>query len=188
MTRADDRLPATDTEAATAAAAASSGRATSGGARTPAAAAALGSLSDLPVAGLTRRRIALALGALISAWVIVLFAHQVGQASEASARAEVMRTSNVALEANVAALQQELDLIQRQAYIEQQARQYRLGSPREVPFTLADGAPTLPSDAPGSAGARLGAVVEHPSPIESWLRLLFGPGGDPSNAASARGG
>ena len=87
-------------------------------------------LSDLPVAGLTRRRIALVLGALVSAWVIVLFAHQVGQASEASARAQAMRTANTAAQANVAALEDELTLIRRQAYIEQQARQYRLGSPR----------------------------------------------------------
>ena len=55
---------------------------------TPAAAAAIGSLSDLPVAGLTRRRIALLIGALVAAWVIVLFARQVGEASEATARAE----------------------------------------------------------------------------------------------------
>ena len=37
---------------------------------TPAAVAALGSLSDLPVAGLTRRRIALLIGALVAAWVM----------------------------------------------------------------------------------------------------------------------
>lgn len=182
MSRSADRPVNPDPEAADATAQGSGDRGAAGAARTPAATAALGSLSDLPVAGLTRRRIALALGALISAWVIVLFAHQVGQASEASARAEAMRASNVALEANVAALQDELTLIQRQAYIEQQARQYRLGLPREVPFALADNAPPLPTDAPGSAGARLGAVVDRPSPLESWLRLLFGPGGDPSNA------
>ena len=46
---------------------------------TPAALAALGSLSDLPVAGLTRRRIALLIAALVAAWVIVLFARQVGR-------------------------------------------------------------------------------------------------------------
>jgi cell division protein FtsB len=188
MTRPDDHHAAPETDAASPTAGAASDRPTTGDARTSAAAAALGSLSDLPVAGLTRRRIALALGALVAAWVIVLFAHQVGEASDASARAEAMRASNVALEANVGALQQELDLIQRQSYIEQQARQYRLGSPREVPFALADGAPALPADAPGSAGVRLGAVVDRPSPLDSWLRLLFGPGGDPSNASSPPGG
>ena len=146
------------------------------------------SLADLPVAGLTRRRIALLLGALVAAWVILLFAHQVGQASEASAKADAMRTSNAQLESNVEALQSELALIQRQDYVEQQARSYRLGTAHEVPFTLADNAPPLPADAPGSAGVRLGASTDKPSPLQQWLKLLFGPGGDPSNPASHAGG
>ena len=54
------------------------------------------------------------------------------------------------------ALENELALIQRQAYIEQAARQFRLGTPSEVPFALADDAPALAPDAPGSATARLG--------------------------------
>jgi hypothetical protein len=144
-------------------------------------------LADLPVAGLTRRRIALVIGALVSAWVIVLFAHQVGSASEASARAQAMRTANATAQTNVAALQAELDLIGRQAYIGQQARSYRLGTSREIPFSLADDAPPLPADAPGSAGVRLGSTVEHATPIESWIRLLFGPGGDPADASGAGG-
>jgi cell division protein FtsB len=145
-------------------------------------------LADLPVAGLTRRRIALAIGALVSAWVIVLFAHQVGSASEASAHAQAMRAANTAAQANVAALQAELDLIGRTAYITQQARMYRLGTDREIPFTLADNAPALPADAPGSAGVRLGATVVRPTPLESWIRLLFGRGGDPADATGAGGG
>ena len=144
-------------------------------------------LGDLPVAGLTRRRIALLLGALVAAWVILLFAHQVGQASEASARAQAMRESNASLQANVTALQSELALIQRQAYVTQQARAYRLGSAHEIPFAIADNAPALPADAPGSAGVRLGAVSQKSSPLEQWIRLLFGPGGDPSTPAGSSG-
>lgn len=145
---------------------------------TPAAAAALGSLADLPVAGLTRRRIALVLGALVVAWVIVLFARQVSEASAASARAEVLRQSNVELASAVDALKRELELIQRQAYITQQARGYRLGGGREIAFTLEDHAPALPADAPGSASVKLGAVpVDRRTPLESWLQLLFGPAG-----------
>src|SRR4051812_26200075 len=71
---------------------------------TPTAAASVASLADLPVAGLTRRRIALLIGALVAAWVVVLFARQVGEASEATARAENMRIQNARLEADVAAL------------------------------------------------------------------------------------
>jgi cell division protein FtsB len=151
--------------------------------------AGLGSLADLPVAGLTRRRIALLLGSLVAAWMILLFARQVGEASAATSRADGMRAANVALQDEVAALEDELTLIQRQAYIGQQAREYRLGEPREIPFVLADDAPPLPSDAPGTAAVRLGAVIDRPSPAASWIRLLFGPGGDPADVAgSAPGG
>lgn len=155
---------------------------------TPAAAAALGSLSDLPVAGLTRRRIALLIGSLVAAWVIVLFARQVGDASEATARADGMRAANVSLTAEVGALQDELALIGRQAYIEQQARVYRLGTPREIPFVLADDAAPLAADAPGTAAVRLGAVVDRTTPLESWLQLLFGPGADPAGVAGSSPG
>ncbi|MFN8630291.1 MAG: septum formation initiator family protein [Chloroflexota bacterium] len=175
MPRNDDRdTAATDTAEA------------SGGAPSARAGSSV-SLSDLPVAGLTRRRIGILMGALIGAWVILLFAHQVGQASEASAKADAMRSANAELQANVEALQSELALIQRQDYVEQQARAYRLGGAHEIPFALADNAPPLPADAPGSALVRLGAASEQPSPIEQWIRLLFGPGGDPSDPASRSG-
>lgn len=148
---------------------------------TPAAAGALGSLADLPVAGLTRRRIAILIASLVAAWVIVLFARQVSEASEATARADAMRIANVQLAAEVSALESELALIQKQAYIALAARQYRLGDPKEIPVTLADDAPALPPDAPGSALVRLGTKTEQPSPLESWGRLLFGdPKGDPA--------
>ena len=152
---------------------------------TPAAIAALGSLSDLPVAGLTRRRIALLLAAVVAAWVIVLFARQVGEASDASTRAAEMRLANARLAADVMALERELELIQRQAYIEQQTREYRLGESREIPFILAQDAPPLGEDAPGAAGSRLGADAVAPTPLDGWLRLLFGPPNDPARPAGS---
>jgi len=144
----------------------------------PTAATALASLSDLPVAGLTRRRIAGLLGALVVAWVLILFARQVGEASEAASRADAMRVHNATLAADVTALEHELELIQRQPYIAQAARGYRLGKPAEIPFTLAEDAPPLPSDAPGSASTRLGTATDHERPVDAWARLLFGPPGD----------
>jgi cell division protein FtsB len=146
----------------------------------PAAPTTLATLADLPVAGLTRRRIALLIGALVAAWVIVLFARQVSEASEASTLADEMRVQNEVLAANVTALEDELALIQRQAYIEQQAREYRLGAPRERPFILAADAPPLASDAPGTAATRLGANLDDATPLESWFDLLFGESVDPS--------
>jgi hypothetical protein len=98
-----------------------------------------------------------------------------------------MRTTNAGLQTDVTALQAELALIQRQVYVEQQARSYRLGTAHEIPFTLADNAPSLAPDAPGSAGVRLGATSEKPSPLQQWIKLLFGPGGDPSNPAGSSG-
>jgi len=145
--------------------------------QTPVAAAALGSLSDLPVAGLTRRRIGLLVGAVVAAWVIVLFARQVSEAAEASQAADVMRASNAVLQANVNALAREKYLIQREAYVDQQAREYRLGTTREIPFILADNAPALGPNAPGSASVKLGARPTASTPLESWLRVLFGPDG-----------
>ena len=145
------------------------------------------SLADLPVAGLTRRRIALLLGAMVAAWVIVLFAHQVGQAGEATARVEAMQQANAERKATVAALEGELRLVGQSAYVAQQARQYRLGGANEIPFSLAADAQALASDAPGSVGMKLGRSAERSNPMESWLRLLFGPGGDPSDAGGAGG-
>ena len=154
---------------------------TPAGQLSPAAAGALGSLADLPVAGLTRRRVAILIGALVAAWVIVLFARQVGEASEAMDRANSMQVATGQLEREVEGLESELALIQKQAYIEQAARQYRLGTAAEIPFALADDAPPLAADAPGSATVRLGSDPDTPTPLESWARLLFG---DPKDGRS----
>ncbi len=144
-------------------------------------------LADLPVAGLTRRRIGLVLTAVVASWVLLLFAHQVGQAGEAASRVEALQAANAARQATVAALEGELALVGQRAYVAQQARQYRLGGAQEIPFSLAADAPPLASDAPGSVGMKLGRPAERPSPVEAWLRLLFGPGGDPADAVSAGG-
>jgi hypothetical protein len=93
-----------------------------------------------------------------------------------------LRASNGALEADVVALERELALIQRQTYVQQQAREYRLGRPHEIPFILADDAPPLDASAPGSAALRLGAAVDRSTPLESWLELLFGPGDEPARS------
>lgn len=140
------------------------------------AAAARADFRDLPVLGFSRRRVGFALGAVVAAWVIVVFARQVGEASAAGARAAGLADANAALAAQVEALDQELVRIQDPAYIGQQARGQRMGNGREVPFQLAAGAPPLPDDAPGSASVRVGAVRDRPTPLEAWLDLLFGPG------------
>jgi hypothetical protein len=111
---------------------------------------------------------------LTSAWIVIVFARQVGEASAKATEANQARVANAELATNVAALQRELNLIQRPAFIEQQAHGLGLGSAKDHAFTLDPNAPPLASDAPGSASVRLGAPTMAPSPLDSWLDVLFG--------------
>lgn len=132
-------------------------------------------LAALPIAGISQRKMATLLGALVAVWIIVLFARQVGDASAASARAEAMIADNATRHAQVAALEQELARIQQSRFVLLQARAHGLGGRNEIAFTLDPGAPPLPSDAPGSAALRVGAPAPV-SPLDRWLTLLFGSG------------
>jgi len=134
-------------------------------------------LAALPMFGIAPRRLILAGAAILLAWTVVSFGRQVAEASASSARAEDLRAANAALTDEVAAMEQELQVIQDQRYISQAARAFRLGNPDEIPFALEAGAPPLPADAPGSAAARLGADDVPDGPLERWLDVLFGPGG-----------
>jgi hypothetical protein len=130
-------------------------------------------LSTLPIAGITQRRVAIVLGALVAAWIVLLFARQVSDASAASSRAEALIAENAIRHAEIAGLERELDRIQQPRFILQQARAHGLGGHTEIAFTLDPDAPPLPDNAPGSAALRVGAPAAV-SPLESWLSLLFG--------------
>jgi hypothetical protein len=132
-------------------------------------------LSGLSVAGITRRRVGFVASGLLAAWILVLFARQVGDATAASNRAEQLAADNAALAAEVQALQDEADAIVRPEVVGLEARGYQMGDPREVPFTLDPSVPAPVDGAPGSASVRLGAATDRPSPLDSWLSLLFGP-------------
>jgi len=132
-------------------------------------------LRSLPVAGISRRRIAWIAGAVVSIWIVAVFARQVGEASAAASRADSIRADNDALALQVAALQHERDVVQQRSYVEFIARGFRLGTTKDQAFTLAPSAPTLPPDAPGSAALRVGAPAPSQAPLDSWLSLLFGP-------------
>jgi cell division protein FtsB len=131
-------------------------------------------LSGLSIAGITRRRVGWLVAALVAAWIVVVFARQAGETAAASNRADQIARDNAALEEEVAALKSELEIIERPEYVAQQARAYRVGSRQEIPFTLDPSVPDPGPDAPGSAALRVGASEERPTPLESWLSLLFG--------------
>jgi len=133
-------------------------------------------LAGLSVAGITRRRIALLLSALLSAWIVLALSRQVGDAADATNRANQLTRDNQAITAQIQTLSQERTLIQEQAYIEIEARAHGLGGRQEHAFTLAADAPALPPDAPGSASGALGATPARTAPIDAWLDLLFGAG------------
>lgn len=133
-------------------------------------------LATLPIAGITGRRVAIAMGVLLAAWIVLMFARQVGDAAAASTRADTLVVSNAEQASRVAALSRELQQIQRGRYIDQQARAYGLGDKHEIAFTLDPNAPALSADAPGSASVRLGSDPADGSPLEHWLTLLFGSG------------
>jgi cell division protein FtsB len=132
-------------------------------------------LSSLSIAGITRRRVGWASAALVAAWIVIVFARQASEGAAVAARADQIANDNRDLAAEVAALEHELRVIERPAYVAQQARAYGLGSSREIPFTLDPSVPTPGPDAPGSASTRVGADEERTTPFESWLSLLFGP-------------
>jgi len=138
--------------------------------------AAAPDLSALPIVGITGRRMAIAIGVVLAIWIVLMFARQVGDAAAASSQADVMVVTNAGQASRVAALSRELQQIQRQRYIDLEARAYGLGQGREIAFTLDPNAPALPADAPGSASVRLGSVTDGGSPLDHWLTLLFGSG------------
>jgi cell division protein FtsB len=130
----------------------------------------------LRMAGISPRRLLQIVAVVAIAWGVVSFGRQVASATAASAHAADLRAANADLQDEVSAMQRELALIQERRYIDQQARAYRLGTAKEIPFALEAGAPALPADAPGSASNRLGADAPTGGPLDHWLELLFGPG------------
>ncbi len=134
------------------------------------------SLAGLGIAGLSRRRVGIAVTALVAIWVVIGFAGQASDAARAADRAVQEQATNEALVAHVAKLRDELGLVQTQRWILQQARAYGLGSTSERPFEIAANAPSIAPDAPGSPARRLGSVAQPRSSLDAWLDALFGSG------------
>jgi cell division protein FtsB len=128
----------------------------------------------LPLPSLSRRRLATVAGIVVAAWLVLAFGRQVGDATAASNRADDLRVANAALRQDVSTLQQDLARVQDDRFIRLQGREFGLGGPGEIPFTLAADAPALAADAPGSAAVRLGAIHDRRSPFEVWLSTIFG--------------
>src|SRR4029079_15878678 len=83
---------------------------------------AIPDLSALPIAGIGRRQLGLIFGAVATVWIVVLFAHQIGDASAASTKADDLAVANERLRNDIEGYRRELALIQRQEYILIEAR------------------------------------------------------------------
>ena len=129
---------------------------------------------SLPLATISPRRLLQIVAVVAIAWGLFSFGRQVASASQASTHADELRNANASLELEVAALQREFTLIQEPRYVGLQARAYRLGTSKEVPFALQANAPPLAVDAPGSAAVRVGADRAGHGPLDTWLHVLFG--------------
>ncbi len=127
-----------------------------------------------PSLGLSRRKLAVIVAGLLCLWLVGVFAHQVGEAAAAANQVDAMKARNAAVAREIDALQSELKVIQQDGFVEFSARGYMLGSPREIPFTIDPAAAALPANAPGSVGIKPPSVAQPASPLESWLRVLFG--------------
>jgi hypothetical protein len=134
-----------------------------------------GSLPPLgrrPVVGLSRRRLAILVGAIVVFWIVVVFARAVADRASSVARAEAVGRDAAAAVSQLVAERFELLLIQTPAYIRLEARAYGYGPPGERAFALEEGGP------PPAAITPLGgqpASSRTRSPLEAWLQLLFGP-------------
>jgi len=132
-------------------------------------------LPSVAVGGLTRKRLAWIVACVVAGWILFTFARQVGEAADATARADRARADNASIAAELGRLQGELAYIQQPRFVAQQARAYGVGGRREHPFPIQVGTAPLPADAPGSASQRVGYRTTDRSPLQAWIQVLFGP-------------
>ncbi len=137
-------------------------------------AAASPTLESLPIAGITRRRLAWIVATIVAGWILLTFARQVGEAADATVRADRVRAENATIAADIERLTAELEFIQDPRFIAQQARAYGIGARKERPFTLEADPSPLPADAAGSETRRVGYREVVRTPLEAWAQLLFG--------------
>ena len=125
-------------------------------------------MSGPAVPGLTRRRVAFVLGAVLVVWIVVVFGRAVATSADAAHQVALLQQANAARMAQLAAGQRELVLIQTPAYLDLQARAAGQGTADEHVFALASGAPSPRPIVP------LGSPTDPlpPTPLDAWLRLL----------------
>ncbi len=118
-----------------------------------------------------RSQIALVAIVVVGIWIVAAFAGAINQLSLVSATHDDLATETAALDARVAAGNQEVILVQADGYQALAARAYGIGRPAEVYFALEEGAPSPEPVAQLGTGddSLRGATA-----LDAWLGLLFG--------------
>jgi cell division protein FtsB len=114
---------------------------------------------------------ALVFGLFVAGGILVLFAGTLARATEIEQEASRARAEIAALETRLESGRAEVEYMQSQPFIEQQARAAGLGTKAELPFRLPDAAPSPPPLV--ALGTEAAAPVAG-SPFDAWLALLFG--------------
>ncbi len=108
---------------------------------------------------------------ILGLWLVLVFGRALTDLNNASERQQALAAESQALSQRLAAGRRELQLVQTDSFQRLQARAFGLGAPGELVFSLESGAPTAAPVMPlGGAGAGPEVV----SPLDAWLRLLFG--------------
>ncbi len=128
-------------------------------------------LEPLPIAGLTRRHVALGIAALAVVWIVLVIARAVADSSATTEQAWLLRTHNEQLARRLDAARRELALVRSAPYLRLEARAYGMGGSSERAFALQPGAPRPPRITPLGADPDEGMPN---SPVDDWLELLFG--------------
>ena len=114
----------------------------------------------------------LLLGLLIVAfWLLLVFGRALAQLNDAESREVAAANEAQALQMQLDAGRRELELVQTDGFQRLQARALGMGGNGELVFSLSGDAPEAPAIVP--LGGAAGGEAEI-SPLESWLRLLFG--------------
>ena len=118
-----------------------------------------------------RNHLALIAIVVVGAWVVVGFGRTITSMNAATDRQAALTAETQVLNAQLVAAERELNLVQTDGYQALQARAFGMGHPGEIAFSLSTDAPPAPHVVPlGEAGT----AAEPGSPLEAWLRLLFG--------------
>lgn len=118
-----------------------------------------------------RTQLAVLVAVVVGIWLVYVFGSSLSQLNQAKDRESAAGGETTALANQLEAAERELALVQTNAFQALQARSYGLGAPGEIVFSLEQGAPSAPPIIP------LGGTTtssEAQTPLESWLRLLFG--------------